>query len=128
MFDPPVRAEHNGIVRRALLIVLAGLAVLMWPTRPHDRVPAALGITLSSDTPCAMADGSQAPSDKDRQWHLGGPSPVAVGESFRKSPQTHANLASNPLTHAFERVRASRSPDPPARSSQPHLRHTPLLI
>jgi hypothetical protein len=113
-------------VRRLTLLAI-GLSALLWtaaartPVAP-DTIAAAGGASQ------AMSGEAPEPTDSDRQWRAQQSTVAAVTESAWKSAPVHAAFAATRSAQTFDPSLAAGSPDPPARSALPYLRHTPLLI
>jgi hypothetical protein len=114
---------------RRLLFLAIGLSALLWmagartgPAPSHDI------ITMLDAGSCELAGDSHDSGNSDRQWRAQQETIAAVTESVWKTALVHAALAATPTPLVFEPSLAASSPDPPARSALPYLRHTPLLI
>jgi hypothetical protein len=128
MFDRIPATSHNGLVRR-LMLLAAGLSALLWTAaaRPGAAPPDDI-IAVSGAGSCLVSGDSHDPGDSDRQWRDQHHPVSSVTESVWKSAPVHAALGATRSPHSFETAPSPSSPDPPARSALPYLRHTPLLI
>ncbi len=115
-------------MRRSILLAI-GVSLLLWATSVRTGGVPAVDITKMSGVESALLVGApQLPGETDEQWRAPYQSTVSVGESFWKSPQFHAGLATARTARLFGPAQVSTSTDPPARSAPHYLRHTPLLI
>jgi hypothetical protein len=115
------------LVRRLTLIAI-GLSALLWTAAAHTPVAPDRAVAIAGGGARAMAGETPEPSDSDRQWRARRLTVAAVTESVWKSSPVHAALASSVAPRTLDLSLAPSSPDPPARSALPYLRHTPLLI
>lgn len=111
------------------MFLAIGLSALLWTAAARlETVPSDGNITMLEAGSCQLTGDSHCPSDSDRQWRAQQETIAAVTESVWKTALVHAALAATPAPLVFEPSLAASSPDPPARSALPYLRHTPLLI
>ncbi len=113
---------------RRLTLLAIGLSALLWTAAARTPVAPEIAGAMSGVGSQAITGESPKPSDSDRQWRAPQATIAAITDSVWKSAPVHAALASTPAPYPFDLSRASSSPDPPARSALPYLRHTPLLI
>ena len=127
-FDRLAASRQNGCVRRLLLIAI-GLSALLWAADARTRPIGADRFTLMSGAAAGqVAADSDTSGDSDFQWRARQHTIAAVTESPWKSAPVHAAMAATPAPRTFDPEQSASSPDPPARSALPYLRHTPLLI
>jgi hypothetical protein len=114
-------------VRRSIFLAVM-LSALLWAAAARTGPIPAADITPMSSAGSGMSDASPAPGDSDQHWRAHHQATATVSGSVRTSALAHAELAAAPSTRAADTARAAGSPGAPARSANPSLRHTPLLI
>lgn len=118
---------HNNQVRRLLLLAI-GLSALLWTAAARTgSLPAHDFVKMSAVESRTLTGDAPGPIDPDQLWwaqHAVAP----TTESAWKSAPVHAALAATRSTCTFDTVFTVSSPDPPASTAPPYLRHTPLLI
>ena len=111
------------------LIVALGLSALLWTAAAHTTpVPPDATTTMAGAEACAVDRDARGPGDSDQQWRNAHHVIAVVTESVWKSAPVHAGLGATRIARIFEIARSVSSSDPPAASTPPYLRHTPLLI
>ncbi len=111
------------------MLLAIGLSALLWTADARTRQATAADVfTMSGAGSGQVAGDSHGQSESDRQWRARQHTVAAVTESPWKSAPVHASLAATPSPRTFDPACAASSPDPPACSALPYLRHTPLLI
>jgi hypothetical protein len=118
--------RQNGPVRRLFLLAI-GLSALLWTAGARAATAPADIVTMSA-AGSYLTDGSQKPSDSDKQWHPPQRTIAAITESSWKSMPVQAAPAGTDLARVFEITSTGSSPGPTAPSTPLYLRHTPLLI
>ena len=114
---------------RRLILLAIGLSALLWTADARTRSAGSDHVAMMSGVKTGQVAGdSDKSDDSDFQWRAKQHTIAAVTESLWKSAPVHAAIAATPAPRTFDPEQASSSPDPPVRSTLPHLRHTPLLI
>jgi len=111
------------------MLLAIGLSALLWSVAARPGPPPAADIVKMSGVESrAVAGDSQGPIDPDQLWRAQHDAVAPTTESMWTSAPVHAALAATRSARTFETALAVSSPDPPASSAPPYLRHTPLLI
>lgn len=113
---------------RRLLLLVVGLSAILWITAARSgSTPAQDIVKMSGVESRSLTGEAPGPLDPDQLWQAQHAVAPAT-ESAWKSAPVHAALAATRSTGTFDTVFTVSSPDPPASSAPPYLRHTPLLI
>jgi len=122
-----------------MFLLAIGLSALLWTAAartavgdvasgfPVHRSLGEGGSRTSAET-CALAAGTDGPSQSELKWLAQLHAIGIVTESIWKSSLVHVELGATRSPRSVDISLAASPPDPPAASAPPYLRHTPLLI
>ncbi|MGE3490890.1 MAG: hypothetical protein AB7N29_12865 [Vicinamibacterales bacterium] len=129
---------------RRMFLLAIGLSALLWTaaartaavdvasgfsrTSASAVVDVASGFSRTSEETCALSSGTDSPSQSELKWLAQLHTIGIVTESIWKSSLVHVELGATRSPRSVDISLAATSPDPPAASAPPYLRHTPLLI